>query len=37
MMQNPFDTAERKAFRESVEAFVAREIAPFANEWDEAG
>lgn len=36
-MQNPFDTAERKAFRESVEAFVAREIAPFANEWDEAG
>jgi acyl-CoA dehydrogenase len=36
-MQNPFDTAERKAFRESLEAFVAREIAPFANEWDEAG
>ena len=36
-MQNPFDTPERKAFRESVEAFVAREIAPFANEWDEAG
>lgn len=36
-MLSPFDTAERKAFRESVEAFVAREIAPFANEWDEAG
>lgn len=36
-MQNPFDTPERKAFRGSVEAFVAREIAPFANEWDEAG
>lgn len=36
-MQNPFDTPERKAFRESVEAFVAREIAPFANDWDEAG
>lgn len=36
-MRNPFDTPERKAFRGSVEAFVAREIAPFANEWDEAG
>lgn len=33
----PFDTPERKAFRESVERFVAREIAPHGDEWDEAG
>ncbi len=36
-MENPFDTAERKAFRDSVEKFVAKEISPFAFEWDEAG
>ncbi|KAA5803897.1 acyl-CoA dehydrogenase [Alkalicaulis satelles] len=33
----PFDTPERQAFRESVERFVAREIAPHADVWDEAG
>ncbi|WBQ10213.1 acyl-CoA dehydrogenase family protein [Hyphomonadaceae bacterium ML37] len=33
----PFDTPERKAFRESVERFVAREIAPHGDDWDEAG
>jgi len=36
-MKNPFDTAERRAFRETIEAFVAKEIAPYAFEWDEAG
>ncbi|TGY89149.1 acyl-CoA dehydrogenase [Marinicauda algicola] len=36
-MKNPFETPERKAFRESVEAFVAREIAPHGEAWDEAG
>jgi len=33
----PFDTPERKAFRDSVERFVAREIAPHGDDWDEAG
>ena len=37
MMKHPFDTPERKAFRETVEAFVAKEISPHAFEWDEAG
>jgi acyl-CoA dehydrogenase len=36
-MKNPFDTPERKAFRETVETFVAKEIRPNAFEWDEAG
>lgn len=33
----PFDTPERKAFRDSVERFIAREIAPHGDDWDEAG
>lgn len=36
-MKNPFETDERRAFRESVARFVARDIAPYADEWDEAG
>lgn len=36
-MQNPFDTPERKAFRETIKNFVAKEISPYAHEWDEAG
>jgi acyl-CoA dehydrogenase len=36
-MQNPFDTDERRAFRKTVRDFVAKEITPFADEWDEAG
>lgn len=36
-LTNPFDTPERKAFRETIEAFVAAEIRPYAFEWDEAG
>jgi len=36
-LKNPFDTPERKAFRETIEAFVETEIRPYAHEWDEAG
>ncbi|MEO0998662.1 MAG: acyl-CoA dehydrogenase family protein, partial [Pseudomonadota bacterium] len=36
-MQNPFDTDERREFRETVERFVAERIAPHADAWDEAG
>ena len=36
-MQNPFETEERKAFRETVARFVAKEITPHVDEWDEAG
>ena len=36
-MINPFETDERRAFRESLVAFIANEITPYANEWDEAG
>ncbi|MEO1039127.1 MAG: acyl-CoA dehydrogenase family protein [Pseudomonadota bacterium] len=33
----PFDTEERKAFRETVERFVAERIEPHGDTWDEAG
>lgn len=36
-MQNAYETDERMAFRESVARFVAEEIRPYADEWDEAG
>ena len=36
-LTNPFDTPERKAFRETIEAFAESEIRPYAHEWDEAG
>jgi acyl-CoA dehydrogenase len=36
-MQNPFETEERKAFRETVARFVAAEVTPHVDEWDEAG
>lgn len=34
---SPFYNAEHEAFRDSVRAFVRREIEPFVEEWDEAG
>jgi acyl-CoA dehydrogenase len=35
--RNPnYYTPEHEQFRETVRAFVAREMAPYANEWDEA-
>jgi len=34
---SPFYTEEHEAFRTVVRRFVAKEIEPFANEWDEAG
>lgn len=36
-LANPFDTPERKAFRETIENFVESEIRPYAFDWDEAG
>lgn len=36
-MQNPFETDERAAFRETIRRFVETEVTPFADEWDEAG
>ena len=36
-MTGPFDTPERIAFRETLRRFVAAEIAPHADAWDEAG
>lgn len=36
-MQNPFETEERAAFRKVISEFVATEITPFADSWDEAG
>src|SRR5258708_17659861 len=35
--QSPFYTAEHQAFRDVMRRFVAREIEPYASEWDEAG
>ena len=34
--QSPFYTPDHDAFREVMRRFVAREIEPYANEWDEA-
>ncbi len=36
-MRNPFDNAERRAFRDMVTRFVKAEIEPHADAWDEAG
>ena len=36
-MKSPFYTAEHEAFREVMRRFVAREIEPYAHQWDEAG
>ncbi|HEY9454978.1 MAG TPA: acyl-CoA dehydrogenase family protein, partial [Bradyrhizobium sp.] len=36
-VQSPFYTAEHEAFRDVMRRFVAREIEPYAHEWDEAG
>ena len=36
-MMNPFENEERRAFRETVRNFVANEVTPYADEWDEAG
>ncbi|CAL80474.1 putative acyl-CoA dehydrogenase [Bradyrhizobium sp. ORS 278] len=37
MTKSPFYTAEHEAFRDVIRRFVDKEIAPFANAWDEAG
>ena len=36
-MINPFDTAERVAFRNTLKEFVSKEMTPFASQWDEEG
>ncbi len=36
-MRNPFETEERRAFRHNIARFVATEITPHADAWDEAG
>ncbi len=34
---SPYYTADHEAFRDQLRRFVAKEIAPFADQWDEAG
>jgi acyl-CoA dehydrogenase len=34
---SPYYTEDHEAFRDQMRRFVAREIAPFVDEWDEAG
>jgi acyl-CoA dehydrogenase len=36
-MKNPFETEERRAFRETIRRYVETGIKPYADEWDEAG
>ncbi len=36
-MKNPFETEERAAWRETIADFVAAEVTPHVNDWDEAG
>ncbi|HKC28464.1 MAG TPA: acyl-CoA dehydrogenase family protein [Jatrophihabitans sp.] len=34
---NPFDTAERQALRETVRAFLARDVLPYQDDWERDG
>lgn len=34
---SPYYTADHEAFRDQLRRFVAKEIAPYADQWDEAG
>jgi acyl-CoA dehydrogenase len=36
MRKSPYYTTEHEAFRETIARFVAKEIEPFASQWDEA-
>jgi acyl-CoA dehydrogenase len=36
-MQNPFETEERRAFRETIRRYVETQLLPHCDEWDEAG
>jgi len=36
-LKNPFDDSEILVFREALVKFIAEEIAPYQDEWDEAG
>jgi len=36
-IKNPFETGERKAFRDNLRKFTAQELTPQASDWDEAG
>lgn len=36
-MLNPFDNEERRGYRETIRRFVAKEIKPHVDDWDEAG
>src|ERR1700753_546433 len=36
-MASPFYSSEHEAFREVMRRFVAKEIEPYASQWDEAG
>ena len=37
MLINPYDTDERREYRETLRAFMAREVDPHKFDWDEAG
>lgn len=34
---SPYYTPDHEAFRDQLRRFVAKEITPFADAWDEAG
>lgn len=36
-VHSPFETPERRAFRDTIRHFVATRITPHADDWDEAG
>lgn len=36
-MKNPYENEQHLSLRENVEKFVASEITPYVNQWDEAG
>lgn len=37
VVDDPFDTAERRALRRTVDAFMAREVLPSLEEWEDGG
>lgn len=37
LAKSPYYTADHEAFRDQLRRFVAKEIAPFVDQWDEAG
>ena len=36
-MKNPFESEEHSSFRNEIKKFVAQEMTPFVDDWEETG